>query len=247
MRRTEEVHCHTLYGHGSSTVEEMVTKAAEIGLEGITITEHGWKHYWCRQMSVDTYRSIRREIDEMQKKYPQLSIKMGIEANILGDSGLLDIPEEVLPLLDVINFGHHQLTMHPQFKDYMRFPVRNFLARTFELKKLNEKAKILNTEAIIRVFERYPIHMLTHPDSGYSVDLDLLGKACEAHQVLLEINNARGKVSVSDINVLKKYDVKFAVGTDAHEAKTLENWDRARSIIVESGLPLDRVVNVVED
>ncbi len=86
-----DLHTHTIYSrnhHGKGTIEENVQAAVKMGLTKIGISDHGPGHvgYGLLRKKIPEVRKI---IDELRPKYPQIEILMGVEANVINKSGEL--------------------------------------------------------------------------------------------------------------------------------------------------------------
>ena len=70
MRLTADYHVHSTYSrhnHGKSTIEEIVQRAVDIGLEEIAITDHGPKHcmYGIKEAKI---KEAKDKVIEMREK-----------------------------------------------------------------------------------------------------------------------------------------------------------------------------------
>ena len=105
MRLLADLHTHTVAsGHAFSTVTELATAAAAKGLELIAITDHGpavpggahaW-FFWNSKAIPGTLSGVR--------------ILKGCEANVADTENGLDLPDEILSILDIVAVGLHPLT-----------------------------------------------------------------------------------------------------------------------------------------
>ncbi len=236
MELNSEVHCHTIYSHGTSTIEENVIRAREMGLKKIIISEHGPRHFFMRKSKDKIFFKMRQEIDYLKEKYPDIEILLGVEANIISLDGELDVSDEMLEIIDVLYFGFHLLMKPKNFKAFYYFQLLP------KLNKINEK---VDTRAVILALNRYKVDMITHPNSNSKIDLIEVARECEKNGTVLEINNKRLKLDAKEIKMImdEGIDVKFAAGSDAHCVEDIGNVENAFEIIEESGC-FERVLNV---
>ena len=246
MKLLRDVHTHTNYSHGENTIEEMVKKAVEVGLEEIQITEHGRFHYYARKLNYERYLEMRNEVERLKPLYPQINILFGIESNVISTSGEIDVSSEEAKLFDVINVGFHCLC-RLRFSAYFKFHLLFVLAYKLKLKCFVKPSYNACTKAMIKTLERNNINMIAHPTSNYRFDIVEVAKKCEETNTILEINDSRGEMSVEDVLLVKDMNVKFAVGSDAHSIRRVGSCDRAFEIIRDSGLDINKIVNVVEE
>jgi len=244
MKITADYHIHSTYSrrnHGKSTIEEIVEKAVELGLEEIAITDHGPKHYMygILESKISEAKNI---VIEMRKKYPQLKILYGVEANILDYNGKTDINEEVLKHCDIILCGYHLGAWFSSTGDFWNFLVMNYLGRYN--KKINEKMTRKNTEAFIKAMNKYKINILTHPGDKIPLDIDKIASTAEKTGTLLEINNSHGHLSSEEIKTASKYNVKFVINSDAHIKDKIGSFEKGLKAAEEAGIDLKRIVNL---
>jgi putative hydrolase len=88
---------------------------------------------------------------------------------------------------------------------------------------------------------------LTHPGDKGRVDLDAVFKACEETGTYLEISNRHRQLTVEEIRIAAKYDVKFIIGSDAHVPQRVGTCENAVRRIIEAGTDEKRIVNLIHD
>ncbi|MGB4438344.1 MAG: PHP domain-containing protein [Sedimentibacter sp.] len=244
MKLTADYHIHSTYSrrnHGKSTIEEIVEKAVELGLEEIAITDHGPKHYLygILESKINEAKNI---VIEMRRKYPQLKILYGVEANILDYNGKTDINEEILKHCDIILCGYHLGALFSSTGDFWNFIVMNYLGRYN--KKINEKMTRKNTEAFIKAMNNYKINILTHPGDKIPLDIDKIARTAEKTGTLLEINNSHGHLNSEEIKTASKYNVKFVINSDSHIKDKVGSFEKGLKAAEDAGIDLKRIVNL---
>ncbi len=244
MRLTKDLHTHTIYSHGTGTIAQMVQSAREKGLSEIHITEHGYSHYYARKLNRARYLEMKNQIDLLQIENPDIKIVFGAEANIFSVKGDIDLNDEDIALFDVVNVGFHVLCHMKNLSSYFKIHFLAVLAYRFRLKIFEKISVKYCSEAMLSALDKYSIHMITHPLSNYKFDLLEVARKCEQTGTILEINNARGKLNTEDVKLLKDMDLRFAVGSDAHKSENVGKCDTSFQIIADSGLSIDKIVNV---
>lgn len=244
MKLKADYHIHSTYSknkHGKSSIEEIVEKAYETGLEEIAITDHGPAHYMfgIKRSLIAEAKNI---VVEMRKKYPKLKILYGVEANILDYKGTTDIDGEVLKHCDIILCGFHLGALYTSASDFWNFVVMNKLAKRNQnlYKVMVEK----NTQAIINAMNRYNINILTHPGDKIPLNIDKIAQTAEKTNTLLEINNSHGHLNKDEIKIAAKYNVQFVINSDSHIKDNVGSCDNALRTAIDAGLDLKRVVNL---
>jgi DNA polymerase (family 10) len=80
-----DLHTHTTYSDGKSTVEEMVAHAAELGYEYIALTDHSPSQRIARGLDLDRLEEKIEEIEMLRKKRREQAphVLLGAEVDIL--------------------------------------------------------------------------------------------------------------------------------------------------------------------
>lgn len=244
MKTTADYHVHSTYSrrnHGKSTIEEIVQKAMEIGLEEIAITDHGPRHYMFG-IQENKIKEAKEKIIEMRKKYPQIKILLGVEANVLDYEGNTDITHEVLKYCDIILCGYHVGALFSSPKDAWNFIIMNKLGR--KNKNIFEKMRAKNTSAVVKAMHKYKINIWTHPGDKIPLDTALVAQAAEETGTILEINNSHSHLNAEEIRIASKYNVKFAINSDAHIKYNIGSYEKGLKAAVDAGLDLSRIINL---
>lgn len=199
-----DLHVHTDWSDGAADLEQMVVAAVERGYEYVTITDHSHSLKIARGLSPERLLLQREAIIVLNKKYPQLTILWGIEADILAD-GSLDAPDELLSQLDVVI-----ASVHSRFGQ--------------------EGSKI--TERICRALQNPYVDLLAHPTGrllgkreAYGVDMEAVIRQARATGTALEINASPDRLDINDrlARTAGEAGVFMAVNTDAHSQLDLDN------------------------
>lgn len=244
MKITADYHVHSTYSrrnHGKSTIEEIVQKAVELGLEEIAITDHGPKHYLFG-IQKDNLKEAKEKIINLRKDYPQIKILLGVEANILDYEGNTDITDEVLKYCDIILCGYHIGATFSSLKDAWNFTVMNKIGR--KNKKVFEEMKAKNTVAVTKAMNKYKINILTHPGDKIPLDTDLIAKTAEKTGTILEINNSHSHLNAEEIKIASKYNVKFVINSDSHIKDNIGSYEKGLKAAMDANLDLSRIINL---
>ncbi len=236
-----DYHTHTRYSHGKGTIEQNVMAARRRGLKRIAITDHGFNHIGIG-MRLDDIDRMRREIDVLRKKYADIEILFGVEANLISVEGDIDIPQEYIGAFDIILMGFHKAVLPSSLKDGWRLFLKNALCSPFPLCDA-ERLRHDNTMAMIRAMERYPIHTITHPGAKIDIDTRLLAKHAVKHKIFLEINSSHGFMTEEYIRIAMEEGALFVINSDAHTPEDVGNMTKGIMIAHGAGVPPDRILN----
>nr|WP_312579669.1 PHP domain-containing protein [Sedimentibacter sp.] len=244
MKITSDYHIHSTYSknnHGKSTIEEIVKTSVDIGLKEIAITDHGPKHF-LYGIKKDKITEAKNKVVEMRKKYPQIKILFGVEANILNLEGDIDVNDDLLNSCDIILCGYHSGVLFSSFYDFWNFYVMNFIGKF--IKSIREKQIEKNTSAVVKALNKYNINILTHPGDKIPVDIDKVAYTAEKRNTLLEINNHHQHLNPEEIKVAEKYDVHFVINSDSHIKDSIGGCLNAIEAAEKAGLDLSRIINL---
>lgn len=236
-----DLHTHTTFSHGKGSIEDNVLVALEKGLKTIGISDHGPGHvsYGIKRSAVPV---MRDEIARLRKKYPQIEILLGIEANIMNPSGRLDVMAQEYEQYDYILAGYH-------YGIFGEKPLRAGLLHSVnfirEHSGIHAKfAKRWNTEMTIKALYENPIKVLTHPGDKGEFDIAEIAKACAECGTWMEISNWHKDLTVESIRIAAKEDVQFILSSDAHVPQRVGGYEGGLQRAMEAGLDLDRIVNL---
>lgn len=246
-----DYHTHTVYSsgfrkegrHAIGTIRENAESALSKGLREIAITEHGPGHYLygVRKKRIPLMKEeIKRLNEEFMPK--GLKILLGVESNLIGLDGTLDIDEDLLKYIDFLIMGYHYGATPRTLTDGMGLYVLNPASKFINIGR--ERAKELNTKAYIKALGRYPINMISHPGSKAKVDIVEVAKEANKYNTALEISSKHSELSVESIKLLLNMDVTYMVNSDAHRPEDVGNVENAIRKAKEANLPLDRIKNI---
>ncbi|WP_353095392.1 PHP domain-containing protein [Tissierella praeacuta] len=246
-----DYHTHTIYSsgfrkegkHAIGTIRDNAEAALAKGLKEVAITEHGPSHYLygVREKRIPL---MREEINRLNEEFiPRgLKILLGVESNLIGLDGTIDVDEKFFKYIDFLIMGYHYGATPRTLSDGMGLYVLNPISKILPLGK--EKAKELNTKAYIKALGKYPINMISHPGSKAAVDIVELAKESIKHKTALEISAKHSQLSVESIKLLLDMDVIYMVNSDAHRPEDVGNVEKGIQKAIEAKLPLNRIKNI---
>lgn len=223
-----DLHMHTTYSDGRTSVREMALAAQKKGLKFICITDHSQSLHIANGLDRDRLLQQIEEIDQVNKELDGIRVLKGLEVDILAD-GSLDMDDETLSKLDWVIGSVHQWT---------RQPVDEMTSR------------------VLRAVRSGFISALGHPTGrligrreGYAIDLDPILEACAEEGVAVEINASPQRLDL-DSSIVKKAleidDLWFTVNTDAHSIHGLDDMIFGLKNARRGWLPAARIVNTLE-
>lgn len=224
MKPIMDLHTHTTAsGHGYSTLKENIEVAKERGLRVLGLSEHGpampgGPHIFF----FSNYRCIPR-------RYGDLQLLCGIEANICDYDGRLDVEDKILERMDYVIASMHTLCCKPGTMEE-------------------------NTRASIKAMKNPYVTILGHPDdSRYPLDREAVVRAASEEKVAIEINNSSlnpqaarqgGRENIKELLYwCEKYKVPVLLGTDSHICYTVGDFTETIKLLEEVHFPKELVLN----
>lgn len=235
MQILADYHTHTVYSHGKGTIEDNVKVAIEKGIKTIGISDHSYKHMTYGVKIKDIYK-MREEVDKLNLKYSNIDILLGMECNILDESGNIDINDEISKILDYVMAGYHFGSTPTSLKSMINH-CNNYIIK-------NERSKEYNTKSVINAMKNNDIFIITHPGDKGDIYIEEIAKVAKDTNTKLEINSSHGFLNVDQLNKIKNMGNKFIIGSDAHKPENVGNFELAMKNIREANLDLALVENI---
>ncbi|TJX15250.1 PHP domain-containing protein [Tissierella creatinini] len=253
MKVLGDYHTHTRYSsgykkkgtHATGSIEDNAKEALKKGLSTLVISEHGPGHYLygVRRSNLSI---MREEIYRLNEVYmPKgLKILLGLEANLVGIDGQLDVDEKFIKKLDILLMGYHYGATPLSFKDLYGLYIQNPLSKTGLMKE--EKAIEVNTNAYLKALDNYKIDIITHPGSKAKVDIVQVAKKAGSLGTALEISSKHSELSTKTLHLIKDIDVNFYINSDAHRPEDVGNIQPGIDKAINAKIDLKRVKNILE-
>ena len=193
-----DLHVHTNYSDGSSTIQELIQKAKSLNYQYIAITDHSKSRKISRGLSIKQLQKQIKEIDKINS----FKILKGAEVDILRN-GYLDYPNSILKQLDIVI-----ATIHSSFK-LSKIEQTNRILKALQNKHVNILA--------------HPTGRLIQRRNPYPIDLQKIYEFAKDNNKLLEINSYPERLDLNAINIKEALQnkVKLVISTDAHSTQGL--------------------------
>jgi putative hydrolase len=225
MRPQIDTHTHTLLsGHAHSTLLENAAAAAEFGLKGFVLTDHGPMIPGASpEFVVSTYRFFPAEINGVR-------IYHGVETNIHDDAGSLDMSERYLKQLDYVIAGLHEFV------------------------RLSGGRKKDTDTAIAAMNNPYVDILAHPDNPSYDLDYEAvvketarLGKLMEVNDHSFQFRKGGAENALKYLPLCKRYGVRVAVSSDAHFALEMGRHSAAQKILELTEFPQELIVNLTRE
>jgi DNA polymerase (family X) len=219
-----DLHCHTTWSDGKSSVHDMALAAQARGYEYLAICDHTPNVGVVPGLSSDDLARQGEEIVGVNELLAPFRVLRGVECDIRAD-GTLDVEDAVLAELDWV-----QLSLHAG-----------------QRRKASELTRIV-TEAM-----RHPaVRALSHPKGRIlnhrpenALVLDEVFRVAKESRVALEVNGLPDRLDLSAAHVREALDagVELVLNSDAHSERGLDNLDLALATARKGGAIVRSVVN----
>ena len=244
LRAWADFHTHTLYSHGTGTIEQNVTAAISRGLRAVGITDHG-PALGRNGVDLAAWSRIEEEVRRVREKYPQIKVLLGLEANVVSGDGRLDVPDSIVERLDLLLVGFH-LMVWPDSTEKLRLVLPNLVYRWLPGASRSAVRKA-NTRALVQAVMRYDVDVVVHPGLHVDLDTEELAWACRQRHTALEINASHEVPDMDFVRVAAKTGVHFVVSSDAHTPSRVGDLGKALLVVRGAGVSPERVVNLHND
>jgi DNA polymerase (family 10) len=197
-----DLHLHSKWTDGNSTILEMVRACKEHGYQYCAITDHSKAVRVAGGLNAEDFKKQREEIEQAREKVRGITVFTGCEVDILPD-GSLDLPDSVLEQLDVV------------------------VAAVHSKMDMNQSEM---TKRVLKALANPAINILAHPTGRlinqrepFAIDLEEIFHAAKEKDVAVELNAQPDRFDLNDLHVsrAREIGVKIAVNTDAHSSEQL--------------------------
>jgi putative hydrolase len=219
-----DIHSHTNWSDGRATMLEMARGARALGYKYLGITDHSPRIKVVNGLDAARLLAQSREREQVENEIDGLTLLQGIEVDILED-GALDLPDEVLELLDMVVASPHV--------------------------KLRQESTAM-TERMLRAVSNPNVDVIGHPTGrrpgsreGASYDFELVFSEAARHGVALEIDcdPARMDLSPEHARLALECGCNFSMDADAHAPAEFAYVPMATWMARRAGIPMDRILN----
>ena len=241
MILTSDYHTHTVYSHGKGQIIDNATVAKQKGLLEIGISDHGFSH--------PAFGLTRRKIPKMkaecQRATEQTGVKilLGIESNIIGTDGTVDLKPNRYDDFDIFLAGIHKFVLY-KFGTIFSLFIPNFLTDTFKVKSVSKSLIKENTKTFINVIKNNPVDVITHLNFCCFADAVEVAKAAADYGTFIELNAKKTHLSDEEINKMLDTGVQFILNSDAHTPDRVGEISLVERLLERVNIPEDRIVNI---
>ncbi len=221
-----DLHMHTTESDGRASLREMVDAAAALGYQYVAITDHSKALAMANGLDENRVVSFARQVRELNRDGLPIRIFSGLECDILRD-GAMDLSEDALAELDLVIGSVHS---------HMNLEEPEMTARL--LRALESPS--------LRIMGHPTGRMLLHREP-FPFNFELIAATAARRGVFLEINASPERLDLNGplIRAAQRKGCRFAISTDAHHPRHLENMTYGVSMARRGWLEAKDVLNTL--
>lgn len=199
-----DLHMHSTWSDGKSSILQMAEAARALGHEYIVITDHSQSLAMTGGLNVERLMQQRYEIININAKFNDFAVLQGSEVEIKAD-GSLDYPDEVLEKLDVV-----VASMHTGIRGERETLTKRMLSAIH-----NPHVDVIG----------HLTNRLLGRREGADIDMDAILRAAAETGTILEINSQPDRLDLDATHArqLLEYGGLLAINSDAHTTDGLNN------------------------
>ena len=241
MILTADYHTHTVFSHGKGTILDNAMQAKAMGLKEIAISDHGFSHP-AFGITGRKVPEMRRLCDEATKE-TGVKVLLGIESNLLGKKGGVDLKPKYYEYFDVFLAGAHRFILFESLSAWFGFFGRNFF--TAITKKKPSKGLIkTTTKAYINAIKKHPIDAITHLNYLYYADAVEVAKCARDYGTYIELNAKKTHLSDEQLAAVRDTGVQFIIGSDAHAPQRVGEISLVEKTLSRVEIPAAQIANI---
>ena len=221
-----DLHVHTNWSDGNSTVEEMAVRAKMYGWEYLAICDHSKSLGIAGGLDEEDLRKQITEIELVNRKLEDITVLKGLECDIKAD-GSLDLPDRSLQDLDFV-----VASIHSGFKATPEKMTERLVSALH-----NEYVSTIG-HPTGRVLQRRP---------GYTFDMAQIFETASEQGVMMEVNAYPDRLDLNDVNCMAAMEngVTLSIGTDSHSPSHMDFMEMGVSVARRGWLKKEDIINTL--
>ena len=242
MILTADYHTHTVFSHGKGKVLDNAEVAKSLALKEIGITDHGFSHpaFGLRKRKMPSLISQCKNATNVTG----VNVLVGIESNIIGNDGTVDLKEKNYDKFDLFLAGIHKFVLY-KFGTAFSLFLPNFINSTLKKVEVSQSLIKENTKTFINVIKRNPVDAITHLNYCCYSDALEVAKVASDYGTYIELNAKKIHLSDEEIsNIVDKTSVNFIIDSDAHSPNRVGEISLVESLVNRLNISEDRIHNI---
>jgi len=242
MILTADYHTHTPYSHGKGTVYENASRAKQMGMSAIGITDHGFAQL---AFGIDRKKvgDLKRDCAAAQKELG-IKVYVGMEANILGEDGKTDMLESDYKDFELFIAGKHVLVSYDSVGAFFGYFLGNFFTDKLKLRPSSALVK-RNTRAYINTIKNNPVDIISHLNYLCPSNAVEVAKCAADYGTYIELNSKKSHLSDEELSdIVAKTSARFLIDSDAHSVDRVGDTKIVDELLSRVSVPEERIDNI---
>ncbi len=241
MFLTADYHTHTVYSHGKGQVIDNAMVAKEKGLKEIAISDHGFAHsvFGVHKSKLPSFK--KDCVDATNKT--GVKVLTGIESNIIGTDGSVDLTSKYYDCFDVFLAGMHKLVLF-KFGTMFSLGIPNLFNAEFKCKDVPLSLRERNTKTFINVIKNNPVDIITHLNFCCFSNAVEVSKVASDYGTYIELNSKKIHLTDEELYAIVKTGVNFVIDSDAHTPDRVGEISLVLKQLERVNVPKDRIMNI---
>lgn len=241
MILTADYHTHTVFSHGKGNIIDNAIAAKEIGLKEVGITDHGFSHpaFGLRKRKIPKMKSLCEQATE------ETGVKtlLGIESNITGTDGSVDLKPARYDNFDLFIAGIHKFILY-KFRSLFSLALPNLIKSTKKEPVISDRLRRENTKTFINVIKKNPIDIISHLNFCCYADTVEVAKAAADYGTLIELNAKKVHLSDEELYNVVRTGAHFVIDSDAHSPSRVGEISLVLKTLERVEVPEERIENI---
>ena len=128
-----------------------------------------------------------------------------------------------------------------RLSDFGMFFLPNFIWGNTE--KCSAKLIKRNTDAYIKLLEKYDIDIVSHINYGIKADAAEVARACRHFGTYVELNGKRISMTDKELAVIASEGTEFICDSDAHSVNRVGDFSVPVAAVERVGIPYSQIAN----
>jgi len=241
MFLTADYHTHTVFSHGKGSVLENAEQAKIKGLKEVGITDHGFAH--------PAFGLRKRKLPKLQEQCAfatektGVKVLRGIESNIIGTDGSVDLKADRYDFFDIFLAGIHKLVMF-KFGTWFTLAIPDLINSTFKKKSVCNSLIKENTKTFINVIKNNPVDVITHLNFCCYADPVEVAKVARDYGTYIELNSKKVHLTDEQIFAVANTGVKFVIDSDAHSPSRVGEVSLVENMLDRVSIDRNQIMNI---
>ncbi len=241
MILSSDYHTHTKYSHGKGSVLDNALVAKEKGLKEVGISDHGFAHpaFGLRNRKLP---NLKKDC-EFATNQTGVKVLKGIESNIIGTDGTVDLKAKHYDDFDIFLAGIHKLVMF-KFKSWFTLGFPDLFNSTFKRQNVSKRLIKENTKTFINVIKNNPVDIITHINFCCYADAVEVAKVARDYGTYIELNCKKVHLSDEELYAVANTGVKFVIDSDAHTPDRVGEISLIEKTLERVSINKEQIMNI---